>query len=450
MRMPDFSGMPACASLGPFRFAPGWSRGNAATVWLASFFTIGLAAFMTFLQPYLLNEVLQIPLAEQGRLTGNLGFLQELIVIVLASFVGAWSDRVGRRRVYCIGLICMAAGLVIYPFSTSATGLFFFRAPFAIGVAIAPLMLSACVVDATQEGARGKWIGSNNILQGLGVVAMSLGLANLPLWFVASGTDAVSAGRFAYWVAAGIALLAAAAMAIGLPRFSARPSAADEPSLWTSVVHAARLGGANPRLAVAYGAAFIGRGDFVVIGAFFSLWITQASIAAGLSPAAGLARGGMLFGILQLAAMGWAFFMGQIVDRVNRLTGLCIALALAVVGYALLGRVADPFAAGFIPVAVLVGMGEISVIVASGALLGQEAPTAARGPVVGLFNAFGGVGILFATLVGGYVFDHLGPTAPFTMMAILNALLLAVVLVVRSAGKVTVPSTSASNGSNPR
>ena len=434
MRNPEVSAVLVGARLGPFRFAPGWSRGNAATVWLASFFTIGLAAFMSFLQPYLLNEVLRIPLAEQGRLTGNLGFLQELIVIVLVSFVGAWSDRVGRRRVYCLGLLCMAAGLVIYPFAGNATELFLFRAPFAIGVAIAPLMLSACVVDATEEGARGKWIGSNNVLQGLGVVAMSLGLANLPLWFAARGADAISAGRFAYWVAAALALLAAAAMAIGLPRFSVRPSAADEPSLWTSVVHAARLGGANPRLAVAYGAAFIGRGDFVIIGAFFSLWITQASIAAGLSPAAGLARGGMLFGILQLAAMGWAFFMGQIVDRVNRMTGLCIALTLAVVGYALLGQVADPFAAGFIPVAVLVGMGEISVIVASGALLGQEAPPAARGPVVGLFNAFGGVGILFATLVGGYVFDHFGPTVPFTMMAILNVLLLAVALVVRSAG----------------
>jgi MFS family permease len=439
MRTAALSGVPDGARLGPFRFAPGWSRGNAATVWLASFFTIGLSAFMSFLQPYLLNEVLRIPLAEQGRLTGNLGFLQELTVIILASFVGAWSDRVGRRRVYCLGLLAMAAGLAIYPFASGVTGLFLFRLPFAIGVAIAPLMLSACVVDATEENARGKWIASNNILQGLGVVAMSLGLASLPLWFAAHGADAVSAGRYAYGVAAAIALIAATAMAIGLPRFSVRTSGVNAPSLWASVVGAARLGRANPRLAVAFGAAFIGRGDFVIIGAFFSLWITQASIAAGLAPAQGLARAGMLFGILQVAAMGWAFFMGLIVDRVSRVTGLSIALTLAAIGYGLLGRVEDPFGPGFMPIIVLVGMGEISVIVASGALLGQEAPLAERGPVVGLFNAFGGVGILFATLVGGLVFDRFGPTVPFTMMAILNALLLAVTLVVGSAGNRAAP-----------
>jgi MFS family permease len=422
----------AASRLGPFQFAPGWSRGNAATVWLASFVTIGLAAFVSFLQPYLLNEVLRVPVAEQGRLTGNLGFLQEIVIIALAGFAGAWSDQVGRRRVFCLGLLLMAAGLAIYPLATGPAELVLYRMVFAVGVALAPLMLSACVVDATAEHCRGRWVASNNLLQGFGVVAMSLGLAKLPLWFAARGADPGTAGRYAFWTAALVAILAAVIMARGLPPAKVSGGAGSRPGLGTSVLTAARFGRANPRLALAYGAAFIGRGDFVIIGAFFSLWVTQAGIAAGMSPAAGIARGGMLFGILQLAAMGWAFFMGMIADRVDRVTGLCVALAIASVAYFLLGQVDDPFARGFIPVAVLVGVGEISVIVASGALLGQEVPADGRGPVVGLYNAVGGVGILFATLAGGYVFDHLGPTVPFTMMAILNAVLLGAALFVRN------------------
>lgn len=431
--MTKSAGGPAAADarLGPFLFSPGWSRGNAATVWLASFFTIGLAAFISFLQPYLFNEVLHVPVAEQGRLTGNLGFLQEIVVIVLASFAGAWSDRVGRRRVFCLGLLMMGAGLFIYPFATGVLQLALFRIVFAIGVALAPLMLSACVVDAIREQSRGRWVASNNLLQGFGVVAMSLGLAKLPMWFASQGADPLAAGRYAFWAAAAIAVVAAAIMAAGLPQAAARSTAAQGANLGASVLQAARLARANPRLAVAYGAAFIGRGDFVIIGAFFSLWITQAGMAAGLTPAASVARGGMLFGILQLAAMGWAFFMGMIADRLDRISSLCIALGLATAGYFLLGQVDDPFGRGFIPVAILVGMGEISVIVASGALLGQEAPAVGRGPVIGLYNAIGGVGILFATLAGGYVFDHLGPTVPFTMMAVLNAVLLGAALLVR-------------------
>jgi MFS family permease len=431
MRRPEISGAVSGIRLGPFWFVPGWSAGNASTVWLASFFTIGLAAFMSFLQPYLLNEVLHIPVAEQGRLTGNLGFLQELIVISLASVVGAWSDRVGRRRVYGLGLGLMAAGLIIYPFASSQAELVLYRIAFAMGVAIAPLMLSACVVDAIQEKSRGKWVGSNNLLQGLGVLAMAMGLANLPLWFADRGADPVSAGRYAYWVAASIAVLAAVIMLIGLPRYIPQPAAPGRPTLWASIARAARLGAANPRLAIAYGGAFIGRGDFVVVGAFFSLWITQAGIAAGMTPAASLARGGMLFGMLQLAAMGWAFFMGIIADRVDRITGVCIAFGLAAGSYLLLGQVDDPFAPGFLPIAIFVGVGEVSVIVATGALLGQEAPAKERGPIIGLFNTSGGLGILFATAAGGYVFDHYGPTAPFTMMAVLNTVLLVAALAVR-------------------
>jgi len=431
MSGPDPSGATRTVRLGPFWFAPGWSRANATTVWFASFFTIGLAAFMSFLQPYLLNEVLHIPVEQQGRLTGNLGFLQEVVVIALAGFVGAWSDRVGRRRVFCLGLGLVAAGLVVYPFAVNLTELVLFRIVFAMGVAVAPLMLSACVVDAIQEKSRGKWVASNNLLQGLGVVAMSVGLAKLPLWFAARGADTISAGRYAYWTAAAIAVLAAGVMAMGLPRGIPRRAVPGRPGLWASIGRAARLGAVNPRLAIAYGGAFIGRGDFVVVGAFFSLWITQAGIASGMTPAASLARAGMLFGVLQLAGMVWAFCMGVIADRVDRLTGVCIAYGLAAASYLLLGQVDEPFASGFLPIVIFAGIGEISVIVATGALLGQEAPPEERGPVVGLFNASGGLGILFATAAGGYVFDHFGPAAPFTMMAMLNAVLLVAAFAVR-------------------
>jgi MFS family permease len=195
---------------------------------------------------------------------------------------------------------------------------------------------------------------------------------------------------------------------------------------------ALRAGLANPRMALAYGAAFIGRGDFTVIGYFFPLWIMQTGIERGMSAGASMARGGMLFGIIQGAAILWAIGMGLISDRVTRVTGLCIALALAVIGYGMLGTVADPLAPGFIPIAILVGIGEVSVIVASGALLGQEAPAEHRGPIVGFFNAVGGLGILFATFVGGLAFDSIGRTAPFTIMGALNALLLVVALWVRT------------------
>jgi len=432
--MGSFQPDPAGQRIGPFWFAPGWTHGNAATVWCASLLTIGLSAFMSFAQPYVLTELVHVPTARQGTITGALATFQEIVVVLLAGFIGTFSDRVGRRPVYVAGFLLVAAGYAVFPLATTVTDLFAYRIVFALGIATVPLMLSACVVDATQEVSRGRWAGTNNLLQGLGVVLMSLVLAKTPGWYAKLGFDPVTAGRYAFWTVAAIALVAAGIMAAGLPRIVPSRAHGARVTMAEQIRRAWAGASGNPRMALAYGAAFIGRGDFTVIGYFFPLWAMQQGVASGMTAGASMARGGMLFGIIQGAAMLWAPVMGFISDRVTRVTGLCIALALAVLGYAMLGTVEDPFARGFIPVALLVGIGEVSVIVASSALVGQEARVQDRGPIIGFYNAVGGVGILFASLVGGLAFDRIGSNAPFTMMAVLNGLLLAFGLVVRARG----------------
>jgi len=76
-------------------------------------------------------------------------------------------------------------------------------------------------------------------------------------------------------------------------------------------------------------------------------------------------------------------------------------------------------------------MGEVSVIVGGGSLLGQEAQSSLRGAIVGVFSLMGGIGIIIASGIGGIIFDSIGRTAPFTMMGILNGVLLLFAIVTR-------------------
>ena len=168
-----------------------------------------------------------------------------------------------------------------------------------------------------------------------------------------------------------------------------------------------------------------------MVGLFFSLWVTQYGGDQGLSTADSVAKAGMLFGIIQLSALIWAIFMGVIADRVNRVTGVVIAFGFAAAGYGLMGQVQDPFGPALIPIAILLGIGEVSVIVTAGALVGQEARASLRGAIIGVRDLMGGLGIMFAGFLGGVVFDAIGRTAPFTMMGILNAVLMVLALVVR-------------------
>jgi hypothetical protein len=56
----------AAQRLGPIWLSTGITRRNVLTYLYASFFTIGIVSFMSFMQPYVLAENLNIPLDQQG------------------------------------------------------------------------------------------------------------------------------------------------------------------------------------------------------------------------------------------------------------------------------------------------------------------------------------------------------------------------------------------------
>jgi MFS family permease len=178
----------------------------------------------------------------------------------------------------------------------------------------------------------------------------------------------------------------------------------------------------NPRIGLAYCCAFASRADLLVVGTYLSLWVVQAGAEQGLSTADSMIRYGMLFGLIQGTAMVWSIVMGIICDRFDRLLVIAIAFGLASAAYFTMGSMTNPFGSTIIYACVFLGMGEISTIISGGALIGQEAPIKMRGSVLGIFGLCGAVGLLSASFVGGQVFDYFSPTAPFTMMSIVNGI----------------------------
>ena len=430
--------------LGPLWFTPGVTGINLTTMLFAAFGTMAIISFMSFMQPYVLNELLNIPENEQGALTGNLHAFQEVIFIAFAGFAGALSDKFGRPPVYACGFIVVAAAYALYPMMASVTQLYMARALFAVGVAGVAVMLSTCIVDYIQERSRGRWLGTTSIFNGLGILAMSFVLSKLPVFYQENGANTLEAGRYSFWTVAASCGVVALILYAGLFRGGNRDST--KSPVLKQFAEGVKAGVKNPRLAVAYGGAFIGRGDFAVIGTFFSLWLVQEGIEKGMSTGQALAIAGPMFGIIQLCALLWAPVMGVICDRLSRLQAVSLGLAIAGGGYILMSLVGDPFgpiqspgdvfktlftdplSSSTLSAGVLLGMGETSVIVSVGALLGQEAKGEYRGSIVGVFGQLGGLGILVTTWLGGYLFDGIGRTAPFMMMGLMNLVLMAAAL----------------------
>ncbi len=420
--------------IGPLTLTAGYSWLNAGGVMFAGLTVIPLLGFIGFIQPYLLEEVFHIT-ENVGQLTGNLASMQEIVVLLLMGIVGAASDNFGRRVLMVIGLGFVALGLLIYPLAQNEFQIFAYRAVFAIGGAIAPVMYSASLADLPANRSRGFLLGIGSICTAVGMAVMSRNIGKSPRYLEELGISPADAGIYTCWLMVGLALLVALLIRLSWRSGRVVQNRPREP-LWDNVGKGFSEAMKNPRIALAYMTSFATRGDFVAVGIFLPLWVVQHGVDIGLTAGEATERLSILFVLIFGTSVLWSPIMGFIADRLNRVVTVCLGFSAAGAAYFAMYLAKDPFVSAALFAGVAVGVGEIAALVSGGALLGQEAPRERRGAVVGVFGLVGAFSILCTSQVGGIIFDKIGWGAPFAMMGIINFLvaLVALFVLVRAPG----------------
>lgn len=415
--------------VGPLALVPGVSRMNFWALMYASFITIGMLAGMNILQSYVLTEHLQVPRGAQGTVTGNLTLWQEVISIILIMPCGVIADRVGRRPVLLAGIVIIGIGFALYPFATTIGELTAFRVLFAVGAAALASVIAVVTNDYPAENSRGRMQGFTGLMNALGVIFVSAVVAQIPSVLRGRGTDAVTAGQAMFLCAAGLCLVSSLAFQYGL--MPGTPVPDRDRGSWKELLTSGVRAGRNPRILLSYACAFTGRADNTLKGMFVALWAQVAAPQAGFAPAEALARAGQVMAFMGVAGLLWVPVFGILLDRLNRVTGVALAMGLAGAGYISMGFITSPLDFAMLPAFALLAIGQISAMTASVTLVGQEAAPAERGSVVAMNGWCGAVGILLSAVVGGRLFDHLGPAAPFVMIGALQLLLTALAVAVR-------------------
>jgi MFS family permease len=415
--------------LGPIVLAPNVLPRHGVAFMGAAFLSIGLMTFIAIGQTYILNEHLRIPESQQGAISGNLVFWTEIVTLLFFMPAGILIDRISRRSIYAVGFLLLAATYILYPLAESVGDLYLYRFIYGLGVVAVAGALSTVLVDYPAEQSRGKLVAMVGVLSGLGIVFTNQGFGALPEILIGNGFSGEEAGRTTHFIVAALCVAAAVLVGLGLKagipiRREERPSVRQ---LFISGFSQAR----NPRIALAYSAAFIARGDQSVNATFLILWGTLAGKAAGMDSAEAVMNGTLIFVIAQISALVWAPILGPLLDRIDRVTALAICMVLAAIGNLSLVLLDDPLADIGIVFFILLGIGQISVFLGAQSLIGQEAPHNKRGSVLGAFNISGAVGILLITSTGGRLFDAIDPRAPFVVVGVINVLLFFASLYVR-------------------
>ena len=417
--------------VGPIELAPSIQTYHAWTFFYAAFFSIGMITFLSIGQTYILNVHLNIPVSEQGVISGDLVFWTEIITLLFFVPAGILMDRIGRKQVYVAGFLLMALTYTFYPFASSVNDLLLFRIIYALAIVAIAGALSTVLVDYPAERSRGKMVALIGLFNGLGIVITNQFFGSLPEILTSRGIGKIEAGFITHLSIAALATITAIVCAIGLKKGTPVKSHERPPlkELFQSGFTAAK----NPKILLSYSAAFIARGDQSINGTFLSLWGITAGLAMGMESGEAFRKGTTIFIITQIAALLWAPLIGPVIDRINRVSALAFCMFLAMIGNISVLLLDNPFDPIGYLVFILLGIGQISVFLGAQSLIGQEAPKAKRGSILGAFNISGAIGILIIASTGGRLFDNISPKAPFVIVGIINALLVFYSIYVRVA-----------------
>lgn len=419
----------SCARFGPIWLVRGVSAWNFATLLYAAFFAIGLLTYVGSGTPYVMTAMLHIPAENQGVVTGQLVLWTEIVSIALFGPVGMLADRYGRKNLFAAGFALMGIGYALHPLVTSVSMLVLARIIYATGTAVCTGALGTVVTDYPQERTRGWAVAISGFFNGLGVALLNFMLGGLPRRLQAMGYDDVVAGTYTHWFVASLCFLSAVVIFFGLK--GGTPAGASEEHNLIKIGKTALRHMRNPRIALAFAAAFVARGDLVILGSFLVLWGKNAGLENGLDLPTASRAGTLIFVTATSAALLWTLVIMFLLDRFNRVTMLAACLAIASAGFLGMGFVTDPLASADKPLIALLGIGQISAFFGSMSLLGQEAPVNERGTIIGGFNIAGALGIAFVSGVGGYLFDAFSPKAPFVMVGVLNGFVMLAAILVR-------------------
>ncbi|RKP20913.1 MFS general substrate transporter [Rozella allomycis CSF55] len=402
------------------------SSGVSAENLLAYLFAVMMGVcFFVFInigQASVLTYILKIDKSVLGESTGMLPFFDQLLTIV------ALSDVWGRRVVYSLGFLIMSIGLGLYPWATNLytpfySSLVFFRLIFAFGSSACSSMMTAVLSDYAHQKSRGRVSGSVGLVSGLGAVIGALVLPRLPN-AIPPNDGAFNPIRITFLIAAGLSLFSSLIVGTFLQKKFIVPESDASPkrTVFSRLIEGF-VAAKNPAIFLAYLGGYLARSDSIVITTFIPSWVTKHYLSVGeclaeedlCSTASRLYS--TLTGVAQVCALFGAPFYGIFADRISRHGTFLFGSFIGIFSFGSFFFIKTPTSWLVYVASCFSGLAQIGMIVTSMSLVSAFAPPEKRGSISGVYSLFGGIGILFNSRIGGYLFDSWNEGSPFLLIS---------------------------------
>jgi MFS family permease len=378
-----------------------WLRGIPRSVWALGFVSMFMdisSEMIHSLLPVFLVSVLGSSAISVGLIEGA----AEATALITKTLSGALSDWLGKRKVllfagYAIGTLTKP----LFALATSVGLVFTARFLDRFGKGLRGAPRDASIADVTPADFRGVAYG---LRQSLDAIGAFWGPLLAMVFMIATAGDF----RKVFWAAVVPGLLAVAILTFAFKEpanLSSRP--VRQPIRWRDILDL----GAIYWMVVAFGSVFtLARFS----EAFLLLRAGSVGVTASMIP--------LILALMNVVYSLTAYPIGHLSDRLGR-TGLMAAGLVVLIASDLTLAIAETawqVAAG----AALWGlhMGLTQGLLA--ALVADTATQNLRGTAFGIFSMAGGIAILVASLIAGWLWDIFGPPATFFVGAIFAAIAL--------------------------
>jgi MFS family permease len=368
---------------------------------------LGLVSLLMDVSSEMIHSLLPVYLVSvlgaSALTVGIIEGIAEATASITKVFSGALSDWIGKRKVLAVvGYGLAAFTKPLFPLASSVGWLVTARFLDRIGKGIRGAPRDALVADLAPAGMRGAAFG---LRQALDTVGAFLGpaIAIVLMWLTADNFKIV------FWVAVVPAFLCVAVLLVGV-REPDRPPGLRQVRAPLSLSELRRLGPAYwwiTAIATVFTLARFSE-------AFLILRTQGVGLNVTLVP--------LVLVVMNITYAAAAYPLGVLSDRVNKVTVLIAGIVVLVVADLVLAIGGSVWVVGLGVALWGLHMGFTQGLLAS--LVAETAPPELRGTGFGMFNMAGGVALLIASVVAGYLWDVAGPAATFETGAVIAALTL--------------------------
>ena len=400
--------------------ASGWKASDDRP-WNALYLVAALTMiFMTLaiaLQPLFLRKVLGISLSSAGMINANVEVLAELLTLAVIGFLGVRSDRIGRVRILAGGFAIGAVSAFLAPFSSEVGALFgvggivFYyasRIAMSLGTCAVGPQLTTLAGDFTTYRDRARRISNVTSMTAFGGALVFVILMQMPRHI---GVVPVMLFDAALGVVAAV-LACRLLIDVAPPRI-------ERGMPWRDVL---ALLERQPLLRVAFVTALFSRSNVAVISLFYMLWSIYFADLVGKSPELAAAQAGTLIGVAGLLLVATSIGWGVAVEKLGRLKAIIVGMTVSGTGFALMSLVVDPGHWWVLAPMALIALGQAGALLAPDLIAFDLTPRDLRGSVIGVLNVTSGIGMIVTLELGGWLFDRVGPYAPFMLVGGCNLL----------------------------